>query len=590
MRSARRPNQTASFAAVSGIAAALALSVVAAQADEDDCSAFDQVERAEACTALIELGARSPKEMSYIHVLRGEFYRKRGLLDLAFVDFAEALDLFPGSIDAYFHRALAYRDKNQLNEALADLDQAASSAEWLGPRVERAAVLELLHENERALEDYDYVVLRAPEFAPSYLSRGEFLLRSGNLDRAKSDFDRAVALKQLKQYAPVAFYDRALVLHRMGDLDGAISDYTRAIELSPDRLDYRAARDLAYPALGERGFAHSLKGQQTAALADLDKAIELSGGNARLYDVRCAVLLEMDQLDRAKADSDRALALDPTSLDARARAADILAAQGRPERALAEFDRLIAIDPKRATLHIGKGLVLLSQARIDRALAEFDRALANPSPLTANALVGRGAALLAKGRVKEANAVFDRAAGMDPDSAKATTARALGLLAAKQAGQAIAALDQSITNGSEEPSMFLLRGKALLESGELDRALADFDLALRLRPMYADALTARGMIWLKKNDFQRAVADLGQSIAAHPSIGAYVARGEAYEMQGKCSLASADYRKAREMKVDAFFAAEAQLVARSRLEQLARHKSCGPVDKRRFASGGLVAF
>jgi hypothetical protein len=57
-------------------------------------------------------------------------------------------------------------------------------------------------------------------------------------------------------------------------------------------------------------------------------------------------------------------------------------------------------------------------------------------------------------------------------------------------------------------------------------------------------------------------------------------------MQRKCSLAIADYRKAREMKPDEFLALQAQALAKRRLEQLARRNSCGPGADRRLASGG----
>jgi tetratricopeptide (TPR) repeat protein len=128
-----------------------------------------------------------------------------------------------------------------------------------------------------------------------------------------------------------------------------------------------------------------------------------------------------------------------------------------------------------------------------------------------------------------------------------------------------------------------LRGKALAQTGALDRAIADFDQALKWRPRNAEALAARGAIWMKKKDYARALADLDQSIESQPTISGYLVRGLVHETQGKCSLAMADYRQARELKAGGTLEVQAQAAAKSRLDQYARHKSCGPAGEHRLA-------
>jgi tetratricopeptide (TPR) repeat protein len=444
---------------------AIVLQVSAAAAAYDaGCSVIDGVESAQAFTAIIEKGGRAPTELANIYVLRGEFYRSRGMLDLAFSDFAEALRLSPGLLNAYYHRGLAYRDSNQLEAALADLNRVASDGQGLGPRFARAGVLELLHENEEALEDYNHA----------------------------------------------------------------------------------------------------------------------------LYDLRGAVLLRTAQFARGKADIDRALSIDPTNLDAQAHAANLLDQQGEHARAVAEFDRILRTNPQHIPAHIGKGAALLGLGQFDRALAEFDRALAiTPNSMQIDALVARGIALAAKGRRKEANANVERALDLGPDNAKAALGQALVLGLSKQLDRAITVLDRSIANGNEDPLMFVLRGKALAQTGALDRAIADFDQALKLRPLDAEALTARGSVWMKKKNYARALADLDQSIGSQATVAGYVVRGALHETQGRCSLAMADYRQARELKPSSTLDAAAQAMAKGRLEQYARRKSCSPAGERGLAGGGF---
>jgi hypothetical protein len=90
---------------------------------------------------------------------------------------------------------------------------------------------------------------------------------------------------------------------------------------------------------------------------------------------------------------------------------------------------------------------------------------------------------------------------------------------------------------------------------------------------------------MKKKDYARALADLDQSIEAHPTISGYLVRGALHETQGRCSLAMADYRQARELKPAGTLEADAQVIAKSRLDQYARRKSCGPAGEHRLAEG-----
>jgi tetratricopeptide (TPR) repeat protein len=341
-----------------------------------------------------------------------------------------------------------------------------------------------------------------------------------------------------------------------------------------------------------RGDLHRNRGQPEQALADFAAALQLDPDSVEAYLDRGVTYRDQNRLDEAMADLDRAVQLAPKNPDLRIARASIEELHHVEPDAMTDLMRAIQFRPDQAT-YSTRAAFYARIGRRDQALAQGAQGIARAlkGQFTAGPQVGRGLALLAKGRVKEANAILDRAAETSADSAKAIAARALGLLVAKQVGRAIATLDPSIANGSEEPLMFVLRGKAFYQNGELDRANADFDQALKLRPLYPDALTARGSVWLKKKDYGRAVTDLDQSLSAHPTIAAFVIRGMAYEMQGKCSLAIADYRKAREMKPDEFIAVQAQTLAKGRLEQLARRNSCGPGAQRRLASGGpMVAL
>jgi len=99
------------------------------RADEwTDCDPNFANKVEQACTAVIEKAERSPQDLASAYARRGDLYRSRAMPDRAFADFAEALRRDPNSWEAHFDRGLAFRDKNQLDEALADLDRAIELA------------------------------------------------------------------------------------------------------------------------------------------------------------------------------------------------------------------------------------------------------------------------------------------------------------------------------------------------------------------------------------------------------------------------------------------------------------------------------
>ncbi len=162
-------------------------------------------------------------------------------------------------------RGLAYLDNGQLDNAIVEFNQAI----WL---------------------DADY--------APAYNNRGLAYYRKGEYDHAIADYAEAIELDPNRAFV---YNNRGLAYYRKGEYDHAIADYSRAIELDPDYAQAYNNRGLAYQegkdeydraitdatttialdpglasAYNNRGFAHYSKGDYDQAIADFERAIELS--------------------------------------------------------------------------------------------------------------------------------------------------------------------------------------------------------------------------------------------------------------------------------------------------------------------------
>jgi len=116
-----------------------------------------------------------------------------------------------------------------------------------------------------------------------------------------------------------------------------LADYDRAIELTPGR---HASVIFA------RGHAYREMGRYDQALADFDRATELSAADARVFTGRGQTYGEMGQYDQALADLNRAIELGgPNQALAIFRRGETYRRMGHYDRALADFDHAIELDP-----------------------------------------------------------------------------------------------------------------------------------------------------------------------------------------------------------------------------------------------------
>jgi len=148
------------------------------------------------------------------------------------------------------------------------------------------------------------------DLARQYMYRGVERRAKEEYDLALADYGEAVKID--KKYADV-FYNRCVVYNLKGDYDRALADCSQAVKLGPspnatavssgERLGNDRTNSDYY---SERGFAHLKKNDHDRAIADLDNAIRLNPDNGRALKSRG--LAYQAKGDTARADADFALA------------------------------------------------------------------------------------------------------------------------------------------------------------------------------------------------------------------------------------------------------------------------------------------
>ena len=265
------------------------------------------------------------------------------------------------------------------------------------------------------------------------------------------------------------------------DPQAAIVDCTRSINSGKWKGRYLAAY------YTNRAAAYHEKGDNDRAIADLNEAIRLDPKFAMAFNNRGAAYNEQGDNDRAIADLNEAIRIDPKFAMAFNNRGNAYSDKGDNDRAIADFNETIRIDPKFARAFQNRGSAYHDKGDNDRAIADYSEAI-RIDPEDASAFNGRGVAYRAKGDLDRASADYNEAIRLDPKSGKA----------------------------------FVGRGDVFSTKGDFERAIADYNEAIRLNPKSSVAYFARGLSYLFAGSVEKALADFNQA-SAHAPENAYLA-------------------------------------------------------------------
>lgn len=222
------------------------------------------------------------------------------------------------------------------------------------------------------------------------------------------------------------------------DETGALADMNRAVELAPDNAEYRFQRALAL----------LITGKPVEARSDLDRAVSLRPDYPEALLLRASARLRTRDPIGARSDlvaADRAL---PDASDMRLKIANYYQDLDDPDASIPQYDRWIAAHPDDNRLPSALNSRCRARARagrdLDKAISDCDRAL----------------------RLRPRTAAY---------------------------------LDS--------------RGLTHLRNGDLDKALADYNAALAIEPKMAWSLYGRGIVEQKKGMAEQGKADIAAAIA-----------------------------------------------------------------------------
>jgi tetratricopeptide (TPR) repeat protein len=225
----------------------------------------------------------------------------------------------------------------------------------------RAIAFEKTGRIDEAIADYDKAIALYPSYHEAYNNRAIVFKKIGLFDKAIADFDKAIALKP-DQY--MVYNNRALVFERVGLYDRAITDFDRVIALNPSFA-------AAYNNLG-RVFRKA--GQLDRAIDYYNRAISLNEAYAEAYYNRAVAYEKMGQRGRAIEDYNRAISFNPSYYEAYNNLGVLYGNASLFDKAIEYFTQAILLNQSRSGPYVNRGALYARTGKGQLAVADFQRA------------------------------------------------------------------------------------------------------------------------------------------------------------------------------------------------------------------------
>jgi len=248
--------------------------------------------------------------------------------------------------------------------------------------------------------------------------------------------------------------------------------------------------------------------QWDKAIAAYNKAIDLDPKSVESYLNRGTAYDSQGEYDKAIADYTTAIEIDPKDAKAYESRSGAYAGKGEYDKAIADCNKAIEIDPKFVKAYNDRGYIYNDITHeYDKALADFDKAI-ELNPNDALAYTNRGNTYSDKGDYDKAIADSTKAIEINPNLDYVYGNRGFAYFSKDDYAKAVADYTKAIEINPKSYMHHFNRGVNYYENGEYDNAIDDFTNAIEIDPKEADAYTHRGIAYYKKGDIGKAKVDI----------------------------------------------------------------------------------
>jgi tetratricopeptide (TPR) repeat protein len=351
----------------------------------------------------------NPKN-SLAFVLRGEANAGRHNDADALADFSTAVELDPRNPERLSARGFFCLSRGNTTDALADFNRAIA----IDPQNARA------HNNrgmarltsgdvKQAIEDFNTCLKIDPKFVAAYNNRSFALSKSDRRQDALADLNRAL---ELDPNAGGTYDNRGALLLEAQEYKQAAADFTQAIRLDPFNGNYYVHRRMALTKLNRlaEAQADTVQIENLARLNLLNQAVFRDRGAPQPYIDRGNYFLDVNQLDSALANFNRALELDARNVAALTQRSRAWLRRGDAQKAIDDASAALEIARREETYGV-RGDAYRKLQQYDKAVADYDASQRIDQDV-ADTWTLYAQSLQHAGRDRDANEALGRAAAL----------------------------------------------------------------------------------------------------------------------------------------------------------------------------------
>jgi tetratricopeptide (TPR) repeat protein len=396
---------------------------------------------------------------------------------------------------------------------------------------------------EKVLINVHFELLRKPRYLALRQEQEILKLAVADLDTFR------VQIRISREMLYLTLVTKALMSYEAKDYDDAIACFSTAISqaIVPEQMIDPSA------AYFYRGRIYDDKSDFERAIAEYDQAIALNPHDVKLYINRGLAYTNKGDTDHAIADFDYAIKLKPKDADIYNNRGVVYANKREYDRSIAEYDQAIKLKPDYAEAYNNRGIVYKLKGDYDNAIADYDQAI-KFEPELAEAYYNRGIFYYDNGDIDKAIIEYEQAIKFKRDFLEAYNNRGLAYYKKDWILKAIDDYNRALKLRPDDVDGYIKRGisyyyLAYYLTNDYGRAIYDFDKVIKLKPNEATVIIARAIAHKKKGDYDKAIADYDQAIKIKPQeADLYINRGTLQKNKNNYNQAIADYDQAITIK------------------------------------------
>lgn len=318
-----------------------------------------------------------------------------------------------------------------------------------------------------AIQYFNQVISAKPQLAQPYFYRSIAKISLEDYRGAEADASKAI---ELNPFITGAYEVRGVARHNMGRAAEAVADYDKALEQLPESKGILLNKALALEDTDSLDQAEAAYSTLLRVHPRYDNGYV---GRARLY-------LQKGDTTAALADVEKALSINKNNVNAYVIRADVAINRGKDfEKALADMDEAIRLQPQFAGFFVNRAFLRYKLDDYFGAMADFDYAI-QLDPLSLPALFNRGMLRAEVHDNNKAIADFSEVLKLDPNNYKAMFNRALLLSEIGDYKNAVADLDRVIEQYPDFAGAYFARCEAYRMMGQTKQAERDYNRSMAL--------------------------------------------------------------------------------------------------------------